>query len=251
MEDYEEMGNNTPDALNATDAADVTTTAMMRHENEALFQSKDIARQLEDEVGKNHRSSRGVLKVTSGNGAKRLKAKQETRVTTRASMNAEATIKQIASEELQTEKSRMEEWKRKVMAEVGRELQIIKTGHGEAMEVQRHGFQSSLEFVKEKLELVESRSEVLEEELKALKATKGDQSATKSPPITKKIIATNESELHGDKKIRQAQDPSSTSSTPAPANPGNKRNSEKRSYASVAVSKPTQSPEKPWTKVSY
>lgn len=74
-------------------------------------------------------------------------------------MNAEATIKHIASEELQMERSRMEEWKRKVMAEMGREPQIIKTGHEEAMEVQRRGFQSSLEFVKEKLELVESRSE--------------------------------------------------------------------------------------------
>lgn len=63
MEEYEEMGNNAPDATNAT------TTTMMRHENKALFQS---TRQLEDEVGKNHRSSRGVLKATSGNGAKRL-----------------------------------------------------------------------------------------------------------------------------------------------------------------------------------
>ena len=44
----------------------------------------------------------------------------------------------------------------------------------EAIEVQRRVFQSDLEIVKEKLELVELRSETLEEELKALKATQGD-----------------------------------------------------------------------------
>lgn len=64
----------------------------------------------------------------------------------------------------------MEEWKKTVMSEVGHEFRIIKTAQAEAIEVQRRGFQSDLEIVREKLELVESRSESLEKELKALKA---------------------------------------------------------------------------------
>lgn len=42
-----------------------------------------------------------------GTGVKQLKARQERRVTARASKKAEAIIKQIASQKLQAEKSRM------------------------------------------------------------------------------------------------------------------------------------------------
>lgn len=49
-----------------------------------------------------------MLKATSGNAAKRLRERQETRVT-RAGKTAEAAVKEIATQELQTEKSRMEE----------------------------------------------------------------------------------------------------------------------------------------------
>lgn len=90
MEEDEDVENGAPDALNATEA---TTTTTMEHDNEALYQGMDIASQLEAEVGKNHGSSTGILKATRGNGAKKVKAKQETQVTTRASKNAEATIK--------------------------------------------------------------------------------------------------------------------------------------------------------------
>lgn len=44
----------------------------------------------------------------------------------------------------------MEEWKKTVMSEVGHELRIIKTAQAEAIEVQRRGFQSDLEIVREK-----------------------------------------------------------------------------------------------------
>lgn len=106
--------------------------------------------------------------------ATRLKAKQETRVATRGSKSVEAAIKQIATQELLAEKFRMEEWKQKVMSEVGRELQVIKRAHAEAMEVQRQGFQCELEKVREKLELVELKSEAFEEELGLLKSLKGN-----------------------------------------------------------------------------
>ncbi len=75
----------------------------------------DIARQLETEIERNHGSSMGFLKTTSGNVTKRLKTKQGTRISIRVSKNTEATIKQIATQELQVEKTRMEEWKHEVM----------------------------------------------------------------------------------------------------------------------------------------
>lgn len=246
------MGIDAPDAPNAPDA---TTTATMRQENEALFQNMDIAHQLEAEVGKNHGSSKGVLKVTSGNGNKRLKAKQETRVTTQASMNAEATIKQVTTQELQVEKCRIEEWKKKVMVEVGRELQIIKTGHVEAIEVQRRDFQSDLKTVREKLALVELRSETLEEELKALKTAQGNQSATKRLPKTTPVAsASPTTSVSKPKEIDTSQASSNKnmddSSTPA-STTSKHHHIEKQSYAAIATLKPSQSPEQPWTQVRY
>ena len=68
------------------------------------YQRMDIARQLETETERNHESSLGVFKTTSGNMTKKLKAKQEKRIITRESKNKEASIKQIATKELQVEK---------------------------------------------------------------------------------------------------------------------------------------------------
>lgn len=56
----------------------------------------------------------------------------------------------------------MEEWEKKVMSEIGRELQVIKTAKAE-----RQGFQLGLEKVGEKL-LAEPRSEKVEEEIRSL-----------------------------------------------------------------------------------
>ena len=67
----------------------------------------DIARQLEAELERNRVPNAGVLKATSRNVTKRLKARQETRVATRASKNAEATLKQIATQKFEAEKERM------------------------------------------------------------------------------------------------------------------------------------------------
>lgn len=56
-------------------------------------------------------------------------------MTIRAGKTAEAAIKQIASQELQVEKVRIEEWKKNVMQDVLRELQAMKQTQGEGMEV--------------------------------------------------------------------------------------------------------------------
>ena len=89
----------------------------------------------------------GVLRSISGNGAARfrLKVKQESQITTRAGKSAETVIKQLASEELQYEKEKMQEWKKNVMQEVGCKLQIIKQMYEGSIEAQKRNFQVELE----------------------------------------------------------------------------------------------------------
>lgn len=87
MEEYKKIA---PDTFNAT-----ATAAEDSNEDEALHQSMDIARQLETELKRNHLPNVRLLKAISGNGTKRLKARQKTRVGTQASnvKNAKAAIK--------------------------------------------------------------------------------------------------------------------------------------------------------------
>ena len=122
IEKFKDLEDGMPDTLNAIDATVVTTTTITRHDNKAMYQSMDIARQLEAEIRKSHGLKIGALKATSRNGAKRLKAKQETRVATWASKIAEVTIKEIATQKFQVEKSHMEDWKKNVMSKMGRKL---------------------------------------------------------------------------------------------------------------------------------
>ena len=89
-------------------------------------QTGQIAHQLGIEVERSQLANSRVLKATSGNVAKRLKMRQETHVTTRAGKTAEEAIKQIAAQELQTDKGRMQEWKKIIIQEVGHELQAIR-----------------------------------------------------------------------------------------------------------------------------
>lgn len=72
-------------------------------------QTEQIACQLRIKVEKSQLVNSGVFKITSGNVAKRLKMRQETHVTIRARKTAEAAFKQIAAQELQAKKRRMQE----------------------------------------------------------------------------------------------------------------------------------------------
>lgn len=104
MEEHKDIENDAPDPC------DASTTTTFGHER-ILHQA--LQRQFIE--GKGERSQLAnvrVLKATSGNAVKRLKIRQDTRVATRASKNAEATIKQIATQELQAKKGRMQEWKK-------------------------------------------------------------------------------------------------------------------------------------------
>ena len=117
MEEYEDLEG---DACDACDAPDATATTR-EYEQEALSQTGQVACQSGMEGQRNQLVSLGVLKATSGNAAKRLRTRQETRTTAKWSKTAEATIKQIATQERQVEKEKMKAWKQMVMEEVAQE----------------------------------------------------------------------------------------------------------------------------------
>ncbi len=159
-------------------------------------------RQLELEIEGNQLGNPGVLKATNGNAAKRWKMRQEMWATTRAGKLAEAAIKHIATQKLQTEKERMQEWKQVVMQEVARELHAIRQVHEEAIGEQRYGFQMELGKVREcfqmelekgreELHQVESHSTMLEYEINTLKG----QKQTPEPRLTQHTLATKDAPI--------------------------------------------------------
>ena len=115
-------------------------------EYEAMYQAQQM-RQPDAKIEKNQSRKLRVLRSTSANRAARfkLKAKQESCVTTRAGRFAEAVIKQLASQELQGKKEKMERWKANVIQEVAQELQGIRWVQEEAIEAQGQSFQTELE----------------------------------------------------------------------------------------------------------
>lgn len=248
MEEYEGMEN------------DASTTAEGQ-EHQAQHQAMQIARQLGAESERSQSGIVRVLRATSGNGAKRLRNRQETRATTRAGgKTAEAALKQIASQELQAEKARIEEWKQNVMQDVMRELQAMKQTQGEAMEAQRQSFQMELEEVRDELQQVESRSMMLEDKIESLKTQKqapqqrpaqNTPASEKTPDAATKRQKVNNSKSVDEEEMRGSQSREDTSSPPASIHPVGKPRAEKQSHASIAMSKPAQNPEQLWTQVNY
>ena len=244
MEEYEDVGSNALVAYDASDATEATAATMEGQEQEVGSQSLLIARQLELEIERNQLGNPGVLKATSGNTAKRWKMRQETRATTRAGKSAEAAIKQIATQKLQTEKERMREWKQVIIQEVARELHAIRQAHEEAMEGQRYGFQMELEKVREgfqmelgkvreELHQVEARSTTLECEINA---QKGQKQLPKPRPTQDMLAMKNVPIIPSSTKLPKRKEP---------INPPHK------SYAQIAASgSPKIAIEKAWTKVT-
>ena len=185
MEEYEDIENNAPDAFDAFDAPAITTNPG-GHQHETLSQTGQIMHKGGVESEGNQLGNVRALRVTSGNAIKRLKS----RVTTRAGKSAEAAIKKFTTQELQVEKDKMQEWKKNVMQEVGRKLQVIKQKQEEAMEAQRQSFQMELERVKGKLELWKSKSKMLEDEIRLLK-TLGQHTAQKKPAAKRAQITSD------------------------------------------------------------
>ena len=129
--------------------------------------------------------SPGVFKATSGNVAKRLWTRQETRSTIKSGKTAKAAIKQIATQKYQVEKEKMKAWKQRIKQEVAQELAVWQA-YEEAIETQRYDFWVELEGVNERLHQVEAQSTTFENEIKALKAQKyaANQRSTQDIPKT-------------------------------------------------------------------
>ncbi len=142
------------------------------------------------ELEKSQLANSRVLKVTSGKEAKRLKISQETRVTIRQGKTAEAAIKQIGAQELQTENRRMQEWKQIVMQEIWYELQAIRKTNEETIEPQRYSFNMEIEKVKERLRQEEMQSTLFANEIKPLKTQKqaSDQHPSQDTPTEWNVL---------------------------------------------------------------
>ena len=263
MEEYEDIECDAPNASDTPDAPDVTTTMGEQENDLDRWMIRQAERGMEGKLVENS----GVLKVTSGNAAKRLKSRQETRATTRAGKTAEAAVKQLANQELQIEKARMEGWKQMVMTEVALELQGIKQAYEEAMTIQRQTLQLELEKMKQKLEIVEgevqllkSRKSTLEKELaQSIHANTNRQNTPQpgmknqvQPPTQRKSpkdLAGTIEEVRPTSTLGNNENDTSTSQFGSTKN--RPKHTKKRNYASVATSNPTQAPEHPWTQVVY
>lgn len=84
------------DASGAPDA----TTVTEGQEHEAASKIGQMMRQLAEGVERNRSGNSGLLKAVSGNVARRMGMRQETRVITRAGKTVEAAAKQMATQEL-------------------------------------------------------------------------------------------------------------------------------------------------------
>lgn len=155
MEKYSDIQNDTFDAPDATDA---TPAIAQGQQHEAQHPTPPVHPIRAENEG-NHLAKAGILRAR----AKRLKTRQESRVTTRAGKSAEAVIKQFASQELRSEKEKMQGWKENFMQGIGREIEIIKQTYAGLMESQRRSFQLELE-------RMGGKAEQLELEVQALKA---------------------------------------------------------------------------------
>ena len=222
MEVYEEVEGN---AFNAYDAPDATATTR----EEDLNQPAQIAGQAGVEAEGNQLVSLRALKATSGNVAKRLRTRQETRLTTKSGKTAEAAIRQIATQERLVEKEKLKVWKQVIMQEVAQEIQAIRQAYEEALETQRHDFQTELERVNGRLYQIEAQSTTFENEITVLKAQKhvANQRSTQDTPKTP-MVPPNTKPTEGSKTTNPIQ----------------------KSYAQIAASSPArETTEKTWTEV--
>lgn len=141
----------------------------------------------EEEADRGQWIDMGVFKPTSRNAMKRLRMKQEARGTTRAGKTTEATLKQIATQEFQIKKEKIQIWKQMIMQEVVLELQAIK----ESGEAQKECFRVKIEVVREQLQQMEVKSAELEKELglfEAKEQTWSQHLGKNVPEIKKNLV---------------------------------------------------------------
>ena len=265
MEVYNEVDNDAGDAY----PHDAIAAGIAEYEHEEPGYNMQMVCHIEEEedADRSDLIDMGVFKLTSRNATKRLRVRQETRERTRTAKTAEAALKQIASQEFQAEKGKMQVWKQMIMKEVALELKTVK----ELAEVQR----VEVESLKGQLQEMELKSANLEKEIGPLKAKKqesGQQLGKGKPAMGKnqtQSIKQRKSPEHlaplVGKEVHPEHNPRSESVTPPPylgsaintskqaqaparnqvkeyitPNPSYQVNStEQRSYASVAAAQPT------------
>ena len=279
MEVYTEVENDACDAY----PHDATAAGTAGYEHEEPGYNMQMVRHIEEEedADRSDLINMGVFKPTSGNATKRLRVRQETRGRTRITQTAEATLKQIASQEFQAEKGKMQVWKQMIMKEVALELQTVK----ELAEAQR----VEVEGLKGQLQEMELKSASLEKEIGLLKVKEqesGQQLGKSNPAMRKNQTQPTEQRkspeypapptrkgIHPEHNLRSEtttpppylgsaintpkqaqaptrnQDPVEEYATPSSSYQVNP--TKERSYASVAATQPTQSSSQPWTEVKY
>ena len=100
MEGYNDVENDAGDAY-----PHYATAGTAGQEHEEPQYNMQMVRHIEEEenADRSELIDMGVFKPTSGNATKRLRMRQETRGAARTGKNAEATLKQIATQEFQAE----------------------------------------------------------------------------------------------------------------------------------------------------
>lgn len=209
----------------------------------------------EKEVDRNQLVDMGVFKLTSGNATKRLRMKQETRGTTRADRTAEAILKQIATQEFQAKKGKMQIWKQVIMQKVAHELQTIRKTHKKSLEAQRECFRMEMEGVTEKLEQIEGKSARLEIEIGFLKVKEQilSQQLGRDAPAIKKNQAQPKEQRKSLEEAAESIEKEEVLSSYSPKKRGSAsvlnfnpiKDVNNRNYISVVASKPVQVPERP------
>ena len=233
MEEYEGVGSNALIAYNATNA----TSATRGHEEEAGSQSLMISCQLGREMEKNQLGNPEILKVTSGNAAKR-KPKAETRHGAKERSTSLAALKMIAKQGAY-EKSQLEEWKTDLLNKLTSEIAQIHKAHNFAMEAQREEMENQREQFQFEIHILGERIRGLEME--------GKRSAQERSRRSKPVEDLAQGPTRGSDPVQKSPRKEFTqpSQTP-PVKP-----KQQRTYATVANAKPAQAPTQPWTKVSY
>ncbi len=163
---------------------------------------------------------------------KRRTKGEETRHGAKERSTSLTTLKMIAKQEVD-EKSQLENWKTDLLNKLTSEIAEIYKAHNIAMEAKREAlenegeqFQFEVQVLREKIREME-----LEKERMAQTQICRSESVQKLP---EREIAQNPME-----EVTQP------SQTPLP------KTKQKRTYATVATTKPTETPTQPWTKVTY
>lgn len=156
MEGYSEVENDALDMYNDENAG---TATRQQHEETQCKLQMVCHMDEEENADRNHLVDLGIFKPMSGNPTKRLRMRQEIREAAGTRKNAEATLKQIAIQEFQAKKGKMQIWKQMIMQEVAEEFKT-----------QKECFQLEIEVVKEQLQEIEEKAAKLEKQIALFKA---------------------------------------------------------------------------------